>query len=246
MRDRHVWIATPTVNAVMASDYVASLAATLADLHGRDVNVTYRTADGPDAPAQRDALAADFLRSEASHLLLVNPDMAFDGSLCARLLARDAPVVGAAYALRSVDLARLRAGLATRAPESALPHALDWSVRLIDGRIALENGFGRVDALAPGYLLVARACLAELAARAPRYRGPFGAPVPALFRDVTAGGVGWTQDFVFCEAWRALGGDVWLYPAAQVRRITEGRYGVPFAQVLASLRRRDERTPGRR
>jgi hypothetical protein len=231
----HIFIGTPTLNGFMAGDYVASLAGTLNDLHARGIPTTYRTVDGPDAPTQRDMLAGEFLSSPCTHLLLINPDMSFDGELCATLLARRVPVVGVAYASRSVDLARLKAQLETRAFEAAFPLAHDWVVRLIAGSITVEAGFGRVDALGPGFLLIERACLERVAASVPGYLGPIGGRrLPALFRDMRCGGAVWTQDYVFCEHWRALGGEVWVYPAANARRITEARFGVPFGATVGA------------
>lgn len=230
-----IYIGTPTPNGFVAAEHASSLAAMLSTLHDAGIPTIYRNVDGPDLATQRDMLAADFLAGDFTHLLLVDGEMAFAPGLCLTLLGYGKPVIGAAYAVRSPDLVRLEGHAKSHPFEAARALSYEWNVGLIDGTITVENGIGRVAALGPGFLLIARSALAQVAAdgATPTYLSPNSRDLlPALFRDLTLGSAVWSHDHVFCRRWRALGGETWVYPKAEVRRITEMRFGMPYRRFL--------------
>ncbi|MGA0595767.1 hypothetical protein [Enterovirga sp. CN4-39] len=238
-----IFIATPTANGIVMSDHAASLANMLIRLHAEGIGAAYRTIDGPDRATERDMLAADFLRSDCSHLLMLDGNVAFGADLCERLLRFAKPVIGGAVTRGALSPARLRALLETRPFDQAVMLARDWSVRLDGGSITVTGGIGRVAALGPEFLLIERAALQALADRleTDRYLSPDGrAELAALFRDTRYGGAVVSHDQRFCEQWRQAGGEVWLYPAADLRRIGEARFGVPFSRFLAALKRQPD------
>ena len=109
-----LFIATPTTNGLMLSDYVDSLARMMARLHGRGIGTDYRTIDGPNLVLQRDMLADAFLKSDATHLLFIDSDMAFEPGLAERLLSFAKPVIGTIYPRRSLDLEAAEAASSRR------------------------------------------------------------------------------------------------------------------------------------
>jgi hypothetical protein len=230
-----LYIGTPTPNGFVAAEHASSLAGMLSSLHGQGIATTYRNVDGPDLAIQRDMLAADFLASDFTHLLFIDGDMAFAPELCRTLLGFGKQVIGAAYATGSLDLARLEQHLRTRPFEAARALSYEWNLRLHGGTITVQNGIGRVEALGPGFLLIERSALAQVAADkgTPTYASPTGRGLlPALFRDLSLGSAVWSHDHVFCRRWAGLGGETWVYPRAQVRRITEIRFGMPYRRFL--------------
>ncbi len=114
--------------------------------------------------------------------------------------------------------------------------AFEFSSRgVLGGTITVQNGIGRVEALGPGFLLISRSALERVAAdgRTPTYTSPpEPALLPALFRDLSLGSAVWSHDHVFCRRWAALGGETWVYVHAQVRRIAEMRFGMPYRRFL--------------
>ena len=190
-------IATPTADGLMLSDYVASLARALTQLHGRGVSTDYRTIDGPNLALQRDMLADAFLKSDATHLLFIDSDMAFAPGLAERLLSFGKPVIGTIYPRRSLDLRRLKELIAAHGFDHALALAHDWNVRFLGSQLEVRGGLCKVEGIGFGFTLIERACLEELAQICPTYQSPLtGAPVRAFFREM-----GDSEDYSFCKRW---------------------------------------------
>jgi hypothetical protein len=241
-----LYIGTPTANGFVAGEHASSLAGMLANLHGQGIATAYRNIDGPNLTIQRDMLAAEFLASDFTHCLLIDPEMGFAPALCQTLLAHRKQVIGAAYATGPLDLSRLEKNAAGRSLDAARALSYEWNVRLLGGSLTVQNGIGQVEALGPGFLLIERSALARVAAdeATPTYASPAGGKLlPALFRDLTLGGAVLSHDFVFCRRWAALGGETWVFPQANVRRIAEMRFGMPYRRVLeASELTRDQQS----
>lgn len=236
-----IFIATPTSNGLMLSDYVVSLTATIADLHARGVGTTYRTVDGPNVIVQRDILTHDFLASDCTHLLFIDSDMAFPADLCWRLLAADKQVIGTVYSRRGLDLERLSRLLDGRSFDQALALAHDWNVHFLDNSVSVKDGLCQVEALGTGFLLIARSCLTEMVERldVPFYQATH-APLRlrAYFRELRNGGAVWSHDYAFCKRWVAAGGAVWADTAANIRHVGDFRFGMPFSAYLKAMQAR--------
>lgn len=243
---KKVFIATPTANGIMLTDYVVSLMAMTAQLHEQGIGTVYRTVDGPNVIMQRDMLAHEFLQSDCTHLLFVDSDMAFPSDLCARLLAAKKRLIGTIYSRRGLDLDRLAKLLDTRGFDDALALAHDWNVHFIGNTVTVTDGLCKVEALGTGFLLIERACLTEMAERieVPAYQAAH-APIQlrAFFRDLRDGGAIWGHDYAFCKRWVAAGGEVWADVGANIRHVGDFRFGMPFTAYLNALRANPPRAP---
>ena len=232
-----VFIATPTANGIMLSDYVGSLARMIAHLHGRGIGTDYRTIDGPNLVMQRDMLADAFLKSDATHLLFIDSDMAFEPALCEKLLGFGKRVVGTIYPRRSLDLGRLKELIPAHGFDHALALAYQWNVRFLGPRLEVRDGLCKVEGIGFGFTLIERACLEELARDAcPVYDGPMGGKLHAFFREIDVAEAGRLDlDYSFCKRWIGRGGEVWAYSAADIRHVGDFRYGLPFSAYLSAL-----------
>jgi hypothetical protein len=231
-----IFIATPTVGNVF-TDYVHSLVATVQQLHRQGVETEYATFDGSASIAdKRDWLAHRFLKSDATHLLFIDADMAFDATLASTLLARGKDVIGAICTTRRLDLAAYAAAAAKGNPNAlALAHEFHY---LADEnrQIQVAGDLARVAGLGTGFLLVSRRCVETLAASVPRYRAHDGDMVAGLFARIPRGDERpWGEDLSFCRRWREAGGEVFGYIKAQIWHCGTMRYGVPFEQHLAAV-----------
>lgn len=237
-----LFIATPTADGIMLCDYVASVVRLAARLREGGIATTYRSVDGADLILQRNILADAFLRSDCTHLLFIDSDMAFGPDLAERLLGFDRPLIGAIYPKRTIDLAKLRSLAAGRPLDQALALAYDWNVRILGGRVTIENGICQVDGLGGGFLLIRRDCFETLADRTdiPSVRADEeGRQVRAFFREMPNGDAMLDLDYAFCRRWTDCGGKVWAYPDADIRHVGDYRGGMPFAAVVTAYDRAD-------
>ena len=142
----------------------------------------------------RAAALARFLRSGASHMLMVDPDRGFEPEQVFRLMDCGKDVIGA------------------RLPGGSTPAGL----------AAGPDGLIRVDAADAGFLMVRRAAARRLVEAYPHLRARLGdvsatelGEVAMVFDSLIEPGTGryLADDESFCRRWRDLGGAVWLAPA---------------------------------
>ncbi|MEM8754107.1 MAG: hypothetical protein AAGF90_14100 [Pseudomonadota bacterium] len=237
-------IATPTAGGTVTAAYAQTLVAATSALtdHGADYRLL--TIDGADVATARNLLAHSFLSDpSATHILFIDSDMAIDAAVFARLLKLDAPIVGAAYAERGIDLGALHSAMAE---ERNLPRARalasNFTIRMAPGEATVRDGFVEVASFGFGCVLIRRAVFGALVDRA--LVEPF---VSSRLKRLGIEGTVWSffgeialddggrlsEDFSFCRRVRSLG-DVPLlaYVGPGVGHVGQFTYGGPFIERL--------------
>lgn len=179
-----ILVAIPTHRHAVSTVCLQSLVtlfATFARESGGDIRLDLRVAQATSPTRARNAFASMALADpDATHLLLVDPDIGFRPSLITRMLAFDQPVVGAAYPTGTWD--RNAFAAAARQVDSgsdaeicALPYAAGGDdLMLVDDPdepgskdLVMRDGFVRTTALGNDILLIRRDALAAMAAACP-------------------------------------------------------------------------------
>lgn len=152
-------------------------------------------------PTSRDILTARFLRSRATHLLCVNPDIGWGVTDVQRLLLANRDFVSGVYARKQADRAL----------------ALDLLERR-EGQL-IEASFAPA-----GFLLLTRACVERMVAAHPElvYSQPTG-DTCALWAPIFDGKP-YGEELAFCARWRALGGAIWAHSGVVVERYGDALY----------------------
>lgn len=220
-----ILVCTPTRGAVHPA--YASTIAKLASAPDLDVEPCRFTTERymhatSDIVRARSRFVRLFLESDATHLLFVDDDVSFETALVRGMLAASKDFVAAPYpSRRGIDFPRAgRAG-----PELAEASAYRYSVHLLGDTLEISpvDSTGEVRRIGLGCALLSRRCLESMVAeyQKPEHRLVFadrltGTPVPtvALFTLVLEDGELYSEDFSFCDRWRAVGGKVWLYLGA--------------------------------
>jgi hypothetical protein len=240
-RSPKVFIATTTADGIVMAEHAASLVRMVASLTTAGIATEYHIQDGTSIVTQRNLLADRFMRSDCTHLLFVDSDMTFPADLCQALLGFAKPVIGAVYTKRALDIVRLRILAASHSVEAALPLAYDWNVHPLPGPRRMEGAICRVAALPGGFVLAERACFDAMISRlsAPVLRvDRRHQPVRIFYNEVRNGETVFDLDYSFCINWARIGGEVWTYPAADVRHIGDWRAQMPFTDFLAAVSER--------
>jgi hypothetical protein len=159
----------------------------------------------------RDRAAAACLESDWTHLLFIDADIEFKPTDVVRLLAADKDLVVGAY----------------RKKNERNEFAISF---LPDAREALEQcpetGCVKIARAGTGFMMIKREVFERIGEAMPELHytdnshrtGP--KPMVAYFEHVIRDGLRWSEDYTFCERWRAIGGDIWLDPM-----ITLGHWG---------------------
>ena len=213
-----------------------------AALTSNRIGVRVLFAQGWEVSTQRDWLADLFLKElKATHLLFIDSDISFNPDLCSRLLAFNKEVVGAAYAMRRLDLSKLRDGV--KAGKSFERAWLDAHRFACDKPLRQEGPLIEVQQTGLGFTLIARSVFEQMTARCDlrRYHNSqadahtTGRPLLGFFDRIDLpDGQRLGEDYAFCERWRKIGGQVWVDATADIKHHGDFAIGVP---LMAALRK---------
>lgn len=163
----------------------------------------------------RNGIVAHFLETTLDRLLFVDADIGFTGRDVLRLLAHDRDVIGGLYRKKQID----RVDFAV----NWLPNRQNQVMR------DTETGALRCARVATGFMMVKRRVFEDMAQAFPQSRYVLNASegVPGGWRDrlhtwfdcwidpATGGYL--SEDYAFCDRWRAMGGEVWCDPGLILR-----------------------------
>lgn len=151
----------------------------------------------------RNRAAADLLESDFTHLLFIDADTEFRPEDIIKLLAADKDLIAAAYRKKNDR------------DEYAISFLPDAGEHLDQ---CPESGAVKIARAGTGFMMIKRGVFEQLSEAMPEVHytdhsalsGP--REMNAFFEIRIIDGRQWSEDFVFCERWRAIGGDVWLDP----------------------------------
>ncbi|TCZ57287.1 hypothetical protein [Roseicella aquatilis] len=224
LRGTHVVIGTPCFGGTVHQAYMLSVLKLAHSALAQEVRFTLEML-GHDSlvTRSRNTLLARFMaKPEATHLLFIDADIAFEPEQVGRMLAADKELVAGLY---PVKLARWDAAALTRLRQGEDPGSapLDFVGLPCTGAEAEREGdFVTGTHAGTGFMLIRRDLVARMIAAYPgtRYRRidaadpalPQGSECHALFDCMIEPETGTylSEDFTFCRRWRALGGKVWL------------------------------------
>lgn len=211
-------IAIPSYTGTAHMGTVRSLMGDVIKLMGRGDRVAiYDEAGGAEIDTARAQIVADFLASDASHLVMVDSDVCWQAGGLIRLIDAGHDVVAGVYPYR-------------RDPISFPLHLLDDSTQ-----VTVEaGGVIEVKAVPGGFLCITRAALEQMIARYPDLQFTSSKtenPCWALFDHVWEGRTRLSEDLSFCHRWRAIGGKIYVDPSIQMGhvgpKLFAGRLGEP-------------------
>lgn len=197
----------------------------------------------------RNRLVANFLRTDATHLMFIDADVGFCPTDVVHILSlcgEDRPIVGGAYSKKSINWARVAtaAKQGLEDPEALRAAAVDACINLPPGTTQLDIGEpAEVVDLPTGFMMIHRSVFEKMAAAYPQilYKDDhttddsYGKDVHAFFDcyiDEKSQRY-LSEDYGFVRRWQALGGKVYLCP--WIRTQHYGSYAFSFD--LASLSR---------
>lgn len=219
----HIKIATPCFGGQVGHLYMLSVVRLLqeAPTLGFDASLALLGGDALVARARATLVAAFLDAPEATHLLFIDADIAFEPQQVARLLAADREFTAAFYPLKTIDWARLPQRHV--AGEPLAEAGLSYVGLPCRGTEARRDGrFVTAVYAGGGFQLLHRTAIERMIAAYPETR--FAAtntypPPPEASRNLYAlfdslidpeTGLYLSEDYAFCQRWRAIGGEIWL------------------------------------
>jgi hypothetical protein len=225
-----VYLATPMYGGQCTAGYTSSVINLLKRVPAQHMFITNESL----ITRARNMLAHLFLASDCDRLLFVDADVAFDAEDVVRMLASDKDVIGGLYAKKAIDWGRVHAAALQGVPAQHLSEfASDYVVRGDVPRA--HDGPVEVEAIGTGLLMIHRRVFEAMRPHAqtkPLGSSLLGQLGPA--DDVTfyfeTGFSSTTkeflsEDYMFCQTWRELGGKVYAAPWVRTLHIGTHTFG---------------------
>lgn len=175
-----------------------------------------------DIALARNKLLAAFLRSQCTHLLLIDADMGWEPGAVVRLFAARKDFVAIA-------------GPKKRYPLTFAANHTDDAGNPILMTMDPQSGTMEVSEVGLAFALLTRACVERMAAAYPElaYDGVTGDPEWGLCIPFIRGRRYYSEDFAFCRRWRDLGGTVHIVPDVSLKHTGKHTFEGAFIQHAA-------------
>jgi hypothetical protein len=233
VKPANVMIGTPCYGGLLTHVYVHSLLKLreFAAEHGIGIGL-WTAAHDALITRCRNTIVAGFLDSSATHLMFIDADLGFSAEQFGRMLEFDEDVVCGVYPLKTIDWAKVERSATVTPPAYALPESgLHYvGVRCSGEALEERDGFVTGEYAGAGFMLIRRSALERLIIAHPdmKYRRvqaypprPRDSESQYAFFDcaVAPDGTYLSEDYAFCQRWRAIGGKVWLDTRGVLRHV---------------------------
>jgi hypothetical protein len=189
---RQVLIAAPSYDGKVNVWHATALAETSKLGLTRDINViaVYMSYDALVQRARNDIfkLAYD---NNVDDLVFIDCDQDWNPKDFFKLLSHDVPLVAAPVVKKS-DMPA-------------------YNVKLLGDYVVQDDGLVKVDGVGTGFMRIRQDAIKDLWDASPEYREPHKPePIRMVFDVKVVDGELWSEDIVFCERWRELGGKIYI------------------------------------
>lgn len=174
----------------------------------------------------RNTITANFLATDATHLLFLDSDLIFSPEHVKRIVTHDVEIVGGFYPKKCEG-------------------PLQWVCNAMDGEKIepLENGLQRVKYVGTGFMLVKREVFTKMIERYPeiqfkadqtgRVEHDFWSVGVHQFQDGSRRYL--SEDWYFCQRWIDMGGEIWGDTKIIARHVGHAVYPLKTQQEEAGL-----------
>jgi len=254
MRHERFLIATPCYGGMVMEPYLHSLLRLLTFAHHNGLALEINTIVNESLVTRaRNELVAAFMASDATCLVFIDADIAFDVEAFMRLYAAGKDVAVGAYPKKRLDWEQIQRRAVEQPggdPKQLLLAGADYAinffgtsrqtaiidVQIVDGLVHLLEG-------GTGFMMIRRHVIERLMAAHPELHyvsdladsDPARAPYRyALFDTLLEPSTRryLSEDYTFCRRWQALGGEIWLDPQISLGHVGTMRFEGRLADQL--------------
>jgi hypothetical protein len=219
-------IGTPCYGGLVAQGYMESVIGLMVygSAHGFDMTLALNGHDSLITRSRNKIVSAFLDRPQATHLFFIDADISFKPEAVKRFLDFDQDVVAGMYPIKNIDWPRFKSRMRPEAGEAELREiGLNFVGTPLVGEGREErDGFVTGSYAGTGFMLIKRRVFERMIAAYPETKYEIAHTYPrvakqspnqyALFDCMIEKGTNiyLSEDFAFCNLWRALGGQIWL------------------------------------
>lgn len=228
MAKPYIMIGTPCYGGLVAQGYMESVIALMIYASKNNFDLTLAM-NGQDSliTRSRNTIVSAFLdRPEMSHLMFIDADISFEPEAVHRLLSFDEDIAAGMYPVKNIDWQRFR--------QRAKPESTDADLReaglnfvgtpFADARREERAGFVTGYYAGTGFMLIRRQVFTRMIEAYPETKYEISQTFPRVPKEQRSqnqyalfdcmvdrkSSIYLSEDFAFCERWRAIGGKIWL------------------------------------
>ena len=234
-QDIKLFIGTPCHGGSTALQYTIAMLKLTAALSEAGISHTFRLFNGEMVARARNKIVADFLKSDCTHLLMVDSDIGFRASDVLGMIAANMYIVGGIYPKKEYCFDRMAAvlkggGSTQQAQDAALNYV--WTPVGNTAEVSAPNRVKvkanqlrkclEVAEIGSGFMLIKRELFELFAERYPYFSytddfdGTTGQRITMFFDYGIFDDRYISEDFWLCSYWREMGGHVWAWPWAKL------------------------------
>ena len=243
LRKKRLFVATPMYGGMSHGMYVKSCLdlQSVCTQYGIEIRFSYIFNESLITRA-RNYLVDEFLRSEFTHLLFIDSDIHFDPRDAIAMLALDKDVIGGPYPKKSIKWGSVIDAIKKKpdiSPSEVEKVTGDYVFNAVAGTAQFSVGEPlEVLELGTGFMMVKREVFTKLEEAFPmirykpdhvgqanfdgsRYIHAYFDTVIDYKDSITGGGSDryLSEDYMFCQMWRKIGGQIWLCPWMKTHHI---------------------------
>ena len=230
-------ILTPCYGGQCHVNYVICLMKTIELFKqlGIELKVEFCKNDSLVSRARNNLVARAMTDQSVTHILFIDSDITWNPTDIVKILMADKEVIGGIYPLKTYDWSRMKdpkfipatlerkrnTELRDRISDEKMIqyNLLRYNVNYIDPILHIENNIARVRHIATGFMLLKRECIEKMmimhantkyADDVGFLQGNENDMAYALFDCGVRDGHYFSEDWLFCDRWSKIGGDIWI------------------------------------
>lgn len=160
----HIFVSTPCYACKMRKEFASSILQLQVEAIKQGIHISVDLLGNESLiPRARNVLTQRFLNcKDATHLLFIDADIAFDASTVFRLLRADKDIITAIYPKKHIDWDLVRTKKQRGDTESVQSAGLDYNLNILGRSAQVENGLVKVMDAATGFMMLKREAVQKL------------------------------------------------------------------------------------
>lgn len=206
-----ILLGTPMLNGICHMEYMESVLALQSALNARGIIMDRAFLKGDSIIQRARNIIVDyFLKTEATHLLFVDADNNFRPDDILKMIDADKDIILAAIQMKT-------------------QHFLKFTVERFDREELNLNEPCKIKRGGTGCMLIKKEVFEKLKPKTKTFKSDSQLnQVSNFFRVEVRDGILVSEDQLFCDSYRDIGGSVWLAPWAEVGHIGSYNYNVKY------------------
>lgn len=214
LKKQHLQISIPCYAGQLFETVLVSMIKFVIYCSKMGINFSFDTMSNESLiPRGRNSLSAKFMENKiATHLMWIDSDIKFEAEDIFKLLLHDRDIVGGLYPKKTFPIDYV----VNVSPDVVNEH----------GQIKVENGLMKVSRMGTGFMLIKREVFEKMYQAYPqtKYTNNIGLDKkydPFMYALFDTGinpdsGEYVSEDYLFCDRWRAIGGECYVDPSIQL------------------------------